>query len=237
MIGNDNFFYGEYKQVDSFFPNTDLGFSALKETGKHPEHKQRENLRKANALFKEAGWVVVDNKYYGHPETGEPLSFEILTDTPSMEKIALAYSRYLEKMGIKAIIRVMDSAAFRSRINDYDFDMLLYHWNSTLSPGTEQYLYWSCESAKTPSRWNYAGICDPEVDTLAKANPTAKTREELKNLAQNLDQKLQEGQYFVPLYYNPNDYVAYWDTLKRPEFVPLYGIVLETWWMEPQDAQ
>jgi len=37
----------------------------------------------------------------------------------------------------------------------------------------------------------------------------------------------------IPLYYNPTDYVAYWEPLKRPENTPLYGIVTETWWMEP----
>ena len=140
-------------------------------------------------------------------------------------------------MGIEANVRVMDTAAYRARLNDYDYDMILYHWNSTLSPGTEQYLYWSCESAKTPSRWNYAGICDPSIDALAKAIPSAKTRSELQEMAQNLDSKLMSGQYFVPTYYNPYDFVAYWKPLKRPENVPLYGMVLETWWMEPAQGQ
>jgi ABC-type oligopeptide transport system substrate-binding subunit len=146
-------------------------------------------------------------------------------------------TRSLKQLGIIANVRVMDTAAYRSRLNDYDYDMILYHWNSTLSPGTEQYLYWSCESAKTPSRWNYAGVCDPEIDDLARSIPTAKTRLELQYLAKTLDQKLQSGTYFVPTYYNPNDYVAYWKTFKRPETLPLYGMVLETWWMEQTPAQ
>lgn len=239
---NKNFFYDKYSRIGvpflrngTFFPNTDLSY--IPDTSNKKYTTDRRNLlRNADTTLKENGWIIKNGKRI-HKDTGEIMNFEILLDTPSQEKIALAYARSLKKMGIEVNVRVMDSAAFRSRINDYDFDMLLYHWNSTLSPGTEQYLYWSCESAKTPSRWNYAGICDPEIDELAKAIPTAKTREELKNLAQNLDKKLQEGQYFVPLYYNPNDYVAYWNTLKRPKVVPLYGIVLETWWMEQQETQ
>jgi ABC-type oligopeptide transport system substrate-binding subunit len=113
--------------------------------------------------------------------------------------------------------------------------MTLYYWHSTLSPGTEQYLYWSCESANQPSRWNYAGVCDPEIDALAQAIPTAKTRAELAENTQKLDQKLWDGAYMIPLYYNPRDFVAYWPPLKRPENTPLYGMVIETWWMDPQD--
>lgn len=228
---NKNFFYGQYEQVDSFFPNTDLGQETEKDT-----RPMREKMRHASALLDKAGWVIKDGQRVD-AKTGAPFSFEILTDTPSAEKLALAFTRNLKKMGIDAGVRVMDTAAYRAQLNDYNYDMILYHWNSTLSPGTEQYLYWSCESAETPSRWNYAGVCDPTIDTLAKAIPAAKTRAELQEMAQNLNIKLMSGQYFVPTYYNPYDFVAYWKPLKRPENVPLYGMVLETWWMEPPKVQ
>ena len=228
---NKNFFFGQYKQVNSFFPNTDLGNPAPSDS-----RAMREKMREASRLLDKAGWVIKNGKRI-HTKTGAPFTFQILTDTPSAEKLALSFTRSLQKMGTEANVRVMDTAAYRARLNDYDYDMILYHWNSTLSPGTEQYLYWSCESAKTPSRWNYAGICDPSIDALAKAIPSAKTRSELQEMAQNLDSKLMSGQYFVPTYYNPYDFVAYWKPLKRPENVPLYGMVLETWWMEPAQGQ
>ncbi len=228
---NKNFFFGQYKQVNSFFPNTDLVNPAPSDS-----RAMREKMREASRLLDKAGWVIKNGKRI-HTKTGAPFTFQILTDTPSAEKLALSFTRSLQKMGIEANVRVMDTAAYRARLNDYDYDMILYHWNSTLSPGTEQYLYWSCESAKTPSRWNYAGICDPSIDALAKAIPSAKTRSELQEMAQNLDSKLMRGQYFVPTYYNPYDFVAYWKPLKRPENVPLYGMVLETWWMEPAQGQ
>ncbi|MEM7617842.1 MAG: extracellular solute-binding protein [Pseudomonadota bacterium] len=226
---NKNLFYDSYKQINSFYPNTDLGYSTPKDT-----RDQRAKMREATKLLKEAGWVVQDGKRINQ-ETNEPVSFEILLDDPGQEKLALSYTRKLQKLGIEANVRVMDTAAFRARLNEYDFDMTLYYWNSTLSPGTEQYLYWSCESAETHYRWNYAGICDSEIDDLAKKIPGAKTREELTEMTQNLDKKLQEGTYFVPLYYNPYDYVAYWNTIQRPETTPLYGVVIETWWANQED--
>ncbi len=109
--------------------------------------------------------------------------------------------------------------------------MTFYYWMSTLSPGTEQYLYWSCEAANSPSRWNYAGICDKNIDLLSKSIATAKTRDELVGKVQALDKALMAGTYMIPLYYNPQDFVAYWKPLAHPANMPLYGTVLETWWM------
>lgn len=228
---NKNLFYGQYEQINSFFPNTDLAYKSP-----IPQEKdKRKKMREANQLLGEAGWIIKDGKRI-NKKTEEPMNFEILLDNPSDEKIALSLTRSLKKMGIDANVRVLDSAAYRGRLNEYDFDMILHYWHSTLSPGTEQYLYWSCEAAEQPSRWNYAGICDPEIDELAKSIPTAETRAELAAKTQKLDQKLLSGQYMIPLYYNPKDFVTYWKPLKRPKNTPLYGIVVETWWMDGDNA-
>lgn len=224
---NQSLYHGEYRRIDSYFPNTELaavpGAAAVKED-------PRAKMRRADALLKEAGWSVKNGKRV-NAQTGAPFDFEILLDDPSNEKIALALVRNLEKMGIVPRVRVLDSAAFRGRMNDYNFDMTLYFWMSTLSPGTEQYLYWSCEAAKQPSRWNYAGVCDPEIDRLSQNIATAATREELVGMVRALDARLMQGHYMIPLYYNPQDYVAYWPPVSRPATVPLYGLVIETWWM------
>lgn len=232
---NKNFFYGKYQRIGhpilgngTYFPNTDLSYEPdLNDV--RLNNNRRALLKEADQLLTQAGWGIKNGKRVNE-KTGDIMAFEILLDDPANEKIALAYKRNLQKMGIEPNVRVLDSSAYRGRMSDYDFDMTLYFWHSTLSPGTEQYLYWSCEAAKQPSRWNYAGVCDPEIDSLAKSIPEAKTREELIEKAQNLDKKLQDGVYMIPLYYNPQDYVAYWAPLKRPETTPLYGMVVETWW-------
>lgn len=226
---NKNLFHGAYERIDSFYPNTDL---AYKEDNAPAPLAGRAAMRKADELLKQAGWIVQDGKRI-NDQTGKELTFDILVDDPSQEKIALALVNNLKRMGITPRVRTLDTAAFRDRLNAYDFDMILYYWNATLSPGTEQMLYWSCESAKAEGRWNFAGICDPSIDALAEKIPTAKSREELHSYTQALDKKLLEGQFMIPLYYNPKDYVAYRPPVTRPDTVPLYGMVVETWWMSP----
>lgn len=226
---NKNLFYGQYERIDSFYPNTDLA-REVKET---PPRTTREKMRHGNKLLKEAGWIIKDGKRVNE-KTGEVLSFEILINNPEDEKIALSLTRSLKKMGIEANVRMLDSAAHRGRLNDYNFDMILHFWHSTLSPGTEQYLYWSCKAKDQPSRWNYAGICNEEIDRLAKDIPTARTRAELAEKTARLDTLLWEGQYFIPLYRNPKDFVSYWTRIQKPDITPLYGVVTETWWTDKE---
>lgn len=228
---NQNLYHGLYKRINSYYPNTDLAATDTSPPieNKTPEQK-RANMLKADALLKEAGWII-KNGARVNEKTGKPFTFEIMLDDPGNEKIALSFARSLKRMGITPNVRVLDSAAFLGRLNEYNFDMTLYYWMSTLSPGTEQYLYWSCEAANSPSRWNYAGICDKNIDLLSKSIATAKTREELVGKVRALDKALMAGSYMIPLYYNPQDYVAYWKPLAHPDTMPLYGTVLETWWM------
>ena len=45
------------------------------------------------------------------------------------------------------------------------------------------------------------------------------------------------GHYLVPLYHLNDDRYAYWDKFGRPEAIPVYGTVLDTWWVDPEKAE
>lgn len=251
---NKNLYHGRYKRIASFFPNSSLaaqGAPSSDELALMLPHKDalrpeafdpaylppasaspeqlRANMRKADELLKAAGWVVENGK---RMKNGQPLQFEILLGAPEEEKLALHFRRSLEKMGIAARIRVMDAAAYLGRLNVYDFDMTLYYWQSTLSPGTEQVLYWGCAAAKENSRWNYAGICNPAIDAIASGIAASKDRQSLETHVRALDRALLSERIMIPLYFASEDYIAARDWVKRPEKTPVYGAVLETWWMD-----
>lgn len=256
---NDNLFYGLYKQVNSYYPNSVLAATGSPDDAQlrilepfksslppqifgpiwqPPEtgtpDTMRNNLRKADDLLKAAGWIVKDGVRV-NAKTGAPFKFELLLGAPQDEKLALAFTRGLKRLGIEASVRVLDAAAFLGRLNDYDYDMVMYYWLSTLSPGTEQMLYWSCEAAKQPARMNYAGICDSAIDSISAGIAAAKDREALVAHVRALDRLLLWGHYMVPLYYPGVDFVAYSKDLRHPQTTPLYGMVLETWWENPQN--
>lgn len=247
---NVNLFHKAYKRISSYYPNSELAASGAPSPEEltilepfkasldskifglaytPPVYRGRESLKKADALLKEAGWIV-DNGI--RQKDGKPFTFEILLSAPEDEKLALHFIRSLERLGIKAAPRVLDAANYRARLNNYDFDMTLYYWQSSLSPGTEQILYWGCQAAKEPARWNFAGICNPAIDAIAGQIASAKTRESLVAHVRALDRILTHGQYIIPLYYKGMDTVAFNKSIKHPEVTPIYGMVIETWWRD-----
>lgn len=252
---NQNLFHGQYKQITSYYPNTELAAAPQISTAEQellerfrndlppevfgapfalpPSNDStaiRANLRRADELLNNAGFPVKDGKRL--TPDGKQFKFEIILSAPEDEKIALSYVRSLKRLGIEANVRILDSAAFIGRLTDYDYDMVLYYWQNTLSPGTEQVLYWTCAAANQPSRWNYAGICNPAIDYYSEQIANAKDRAELVALTRALDRALTYGYYAIPLYYSGKDYAAVRSYIHRPAKTPLYGIVTETWWRE-----
>ncbi|MEM7651206.1 MAG: extracellular solute-binding protein [Pseudomonadota bacterium] len=220
-----NIYYGKQKRIKSYFPNSALA-APPEET---PDTSQRQNMRAASQLLKDAGWNVVDGKRMKDNQT---LSFELLLSAPEEEKVALNFKKSLQRLGIEMNIRVLDGASFQLRRQEYDYDMILHHWQNSLSPGTEQLLYWGCEAANQPGRFNYAGLCSEEVDATATAIANAQTYDDLIALAHKLDALLINEYMAIPLFYRGADYIAYRPPIKRPETVGIYGAVVETWWMD-----
>ena len=247
---NKNLFFGAFKRIDSIFPNCTLAASGkpqgeeLKQLEKYrdslpqevfgdmwhpPPPNMRDNQRKAIALLRNAGWVY-KNQTLINQKTREPFSFEILLNTPADEKVALEFSRTLKKMGITVRVRTVDSAQFTGRLDVYDYDMVIYRWINTLSPGNEQLNYWGTLAARSKGTRNYAGIENKAVDALAGSIAQATDRPSLVARVRALDRAIMWGYYMIPMYYLGRDLVAYAENIHQPADVSVYGIVTETWW-------
>jgi len=252
---NRSLLHGQYARIDSVFANSDLAPAgvaegrerALLEAGRNavPQEvfgepwqppvsdgsgRNRTNLAAARDLLAEAGWTVTDGRLVD--ADGAPLTFEILLGDAADERVAIAYADALRRLGIEATLRTVDSAQYQGRLDTFDFDMILYRWIVTLSPGAEQDLYWGSRSAKTEGSRNYAGVADPAVDALIAEVADARDREGLVAATRALDRVLMSGRYFVPLYYLDEDYWAWWGDIRRVDYDPIYGSVLESWWIE-----
>ncbi|PWC33538.1 extracellular solute-binding protein [Azospirillum sp. TSO35-2] len=190
----------------------------------------RANRRAALRLLEEAGWRVRDGRLTD--AAGNRFAFEIILADPSDERVALEFARALEPLGIAASVRTVDSAQFQARLERFDFDMTMRWWASTLSPGNEQLYYFGSDAAGQEGSRNLAGIRDPVVDALARSIAAATTRAELVGRVRALDRVLLWGHYMVPLFHSPVDRIAHWSRLHRPAVTPLYGAMVDTWWVE-----
>ena len=193
----------------------------------------RKNLKIAKEILEEEGWIIKNNKLM---KNDKEFSFEFLIVSPSVEKIAIAFQKTLEVLGITMSIRTVDSSQYQARMLNYDFDMIKTSWNVSLSPGNEQQFYWGSEVGKEDGSKNYAGVNSPVVDHLIKKLIGAKTREELTTTIHALDRVLLFGHYVIPLYHSNSDRIGYWNFLEYPDTIPLYGIVIESWWSNPDKA-
>ena len=170
-------------------------------------------------------------------KNGVEFTFEFLIVSPSIEKIALAFQKNLKILGINMSIRTVDSSQYQARLLNYDFDMIKASWNVSLSPGNEQQFYWGSEVGGENGSKNYAGINSDVVDALIEKLIGAKTREELTTTIHALDRVLLWGHYVIPLYHNNTDRIAYWNFLEYPDIIPMYGIVIESWWANPEKSK
>tara|TARA_Y100000590_G_scaffold454776_1_gene602153 strand:+ start:50 stop:1855 length:1806 start_codon:yes stop_codon:yes gene_type:complete len=193
----------------------------------------RKNLRIAKKILEEEGWYIENNKLV---KDGQEFKFEFLIISPSDEKIALAFQKNLEVLGITMDVRTVDSSQYQARLLNYDFDMIKRYWGVSLSPGNEQQFYWGSEVGKKDGSRNYAGVDDPAVDAIIQHLISAKSREELTTAVHALDRVLLWGHYVIPLYHSNTDRIAYWNFLEYPNEIPLYGIVIDSWWIN-QDKQ
>ena len=255
---NQALLHGAYVRTRSIFDNSELGSRGVPEGGElallEPHRDRlppelfgaayqppgdggsvRANLREARRLLAEAGWAVRGGELRRDSD-GLPMAFEILLVHPGNEKIALAFARNLERLGVEARVRTVDTAQYQNRRNVYDFDMLIYRWGMSLSPGNEQAFYWGAAAAGQEGTRNYPGVRDPVVDSLIKRMTNVRSREEFVDTIRAMDRVLLWGHYFVPLYHRNDDYVAYWDKFGWLEVTPLYGVVVEAWWEDAVKA-
>ena len=250
---NKTIYQNAYVRTDSYFDNSPLASSGLPsknelellnvwkdeipaevftETFTPPftdgSGNDRKNLLKAKEILEKEGWNVENGKLF---KDGQEFKFEFLIVSPSDEKIALAYQSNLKKLGITMDVRTVDSSQYQERLLSYDFDMIKRYWGVSLSPGNEQQFYWGSEVGKKDGSRNYPGIDSPVVDALIEKLINASNRQELTTAIHALDRVLLWGHYVVPLYHSNKDRIAYWDFFEYPDEIPLYGIVIESWWI------
>jgi microcin C transport system substrate-binding protein len=258
---NTALFYGSYKRTLSYFANSELGASGLPKDeelrilerfrDKLPkevftqEYKLpvtdgsgnlgRDQLREAFRLLKEAGWEIKGRQLTN--KDGQPFEFEILLSDPNWERITLPYVKNLERLGIAARVRTVDTAQLQKREENFDFDMLVVLFGQSLSPGNEQRDFWHSTNAAVDGSRNTMGIQDPVVDALIDLVIEAPDRESLVQRTRALDRVLLWGHYVVPHWHLGSWRLAYWNKFSRPPALPKYNPGFpDIWWVDAAKA-
>jgi peptide/nickel transport system substrate-binding protein len=190
--------------------------------------RDRNFLRVGFEKLKAAGFAVQDGRLTGPDST--PLAFEMMLKGRENEGIAMAWQQTLRALGIELTIRSVDASQFLQRQINYDFDAMVFNYTASLSPGVEQMTRWGADAADRPGTFNYAGVKNPAIDGLIGTMLGTRDRAAFVDAVRAYDRVLMSGAYVVPLYYRPEQWVAHWSRIKRPEKTPLVGYQLMTWW-------
>ncbi len=256
---NKTLFYNQYVRSNSYFSNSYLAAQGLPSEAElrlleplradiAPEvfstelkapvtdgsGQNRSNLKAALQILREKGWNLKDGVL--HNQDGQKLSFEIILVSPTFERVMAAFTDNLKKIGIEASYRTIDPALYTDKINNFDFDMCVFVYGQSLSPGNEQRNFWHSEAADRKGSRNLAGVRDPAVDQLVDKIIYATNREDLTAASRALDRVLWFGYYLVPNWYLDGHRIAYSDKFYMPKKLPTYydymSFVL-TWWQKP----
>ena len=251
---NRALFYNAYRRSESYYPNSDFTASGIPEGAEwlllsryrkqlppevftEPFHLPRTQgrgipratLRRALALFAEAGWTLSENGL--SDRKGRLLRFEILLVNPRLERILQPYVENLTRVGIRANLRTVDSAQYKQRLDQYDYDMILATLGQSLSPGIEQWLYFHSSQVDVKGGRNYAGIANPIVDELLEKLLGAQTRDEQVAASRAIDRMLLWNHYTIPNWFIDHHRLAYRNRFAHVG-TPPYTLGLNAWWLK-----
>lgn len=255
---NRQLFYGLYKRVDSYFPNSEFKAEGLPGPDElallepmrsklrpevfgpppvvpstAPPHSLRENLRQAQALLAQAGWTYRDGALRN--ARGEAFTMEFLTDQPSLVRIVAPFQKALEKLGIELTIRTVDFSLAKQKMDAFDFEITSARLPGSTAPGGELIERFGSDAAETPGSSNSWGIADPAVDALLQKVVQATTREQLVTALRSLDRVLSHAHISVPHYYGSAFLIGYRPRrfVLPPTIPPYYDAhnwAMSTWW-------
>jgi peptide/nickel transport system substrate-binding protein len=194
--------------------------------------RDRDTLRSALKLLSQAGYDL-DGTVLRQRSTKTRFTFEMLVTTRDQERIALAYQRDLKRAGIEITVRSVDGVQFDQRRLAFDFDMIPFRLDQSLSPGNEQWVYWGSRSADSQGSRNYMGARDPAIDGMIEALLAARERPNFVSAVRALDRALISGFYVIPVFNVREQWIARWNRIERPSTTALTGYLPETWWQRP----
>ena len=260
---NRQLFYGLYKRVNGYFPNSEFHAEGLPKPDElalleslraklepevfgpvpvspstTPPGSLRENLRQAQALLREAGWTYRDGALRN--AQGDAFTMEFLNDQPSLVRIVGPFQKALEKLGITMTYRIVDFSLGKQKMDAFDFDITTLRLPGSTAPGGELLEIFGAKAAATPGSANVWGIADPAVDALLQKVVTAKTRPELSAAMRALDRVLTHGYYSVPQYYGDAFLIGYRPArFVLPATIPPYYQpdiwAMSAWWASPSN--
>ncbi len=201
--------------------------------------RNRETLMQADALLREAGWVV-RNFERVNKATGQPLSFEFVISSGIYEQMLTPYIDNLKRLGIQAVLRKVENNLMVNRLRSYDFDVTARKFYTYTIPFPNRLRgQFTSQYADPPNMTNYAGIKNPVVDYLVEQIAQARTSEQMYTAGRALDRVLMWNFYMIPDGHPVGRHLLYWDRFGHPplgvDYMNWTGFP-GLWWLDAEKS-
>ena len=254
---NKTLFYGIYERISSFWENSYLKATGLPTEGElafllpienmlpdnllreeaklAPSSSERQldrkNLRKASALLDDAGWIIGDDGVRRN-SVGEILRLEIINDSQAFDRVINPFVENLQRLGVDAVHTRIDNAQMTERKRNFNFDMLVGFFGTSLTSNSSLKQYFGSESADY-SIFNLSGYNSEAADQLIEDILAAEDRKTLNYATRALDRLLRAEIFWIPQWFKKKHTVAYYDMYRYPEELPPYDLgTLDFWWFD-----
>lgn len=256
-----NIMFGFYKRMTSYFENSDskaIGKPSPDELallepfrGKVPDEvfgepwlppvsdgsgSDRNLLRQADEMLRAAG-CKRDGNVLKLPN-GQPFEIEFLDREPSLQPHTQPFQANLKRLGINAFSRLVDPAQYQRRTQEFDFDIVSMALGGGSIPSDTLRIVYGSSAAKTPGSRNLGGVASPAIDAMIETIGQAHSYAEVVVAAKCLDRLLRAGRYWIPMWWNAEEWLAYWDMFDRPQTKPKYSSGAPAiWWYDAEKAK
>ena len=196
----------------------------------------RAHLKRALALFDEAGWQVADG-VMRDKATGEPFTIDFIFVSPFGIRSNTPYMAQLNRLGIATTARAPEVSnwLYRSRTGSFDGNGVNY--DPSPMPGLQLRNRFGSASADVDYGQNWPGIKNPAIDALIGAVNRARTAEDLYAATRALDRVLLWNFYFIPGPSAPGMRLAFWDRFGEVGSDGLAHVpYVDAWWWDAEKA-
>jgi len=221
--------YNQYERINSYFPNSDYGVSGPPTPEEIAVLEPFRDQLPPEVFTDEFKAPVTDGSGRNRQQLRQAFQ-------PDGQRVAAPFLQNLDRAGIDTSVRIVDSAQYQVRTDDFDFDMISARLSFFPPPGPELRSYYGTVAADERGSANYGGIKNPVVDELIELLIKAETLEKLQITTRALDRVLLWNYYLIPQFYVDKHRIAYWNRFGQPDVQPRY-ISFSTgmpgsWWID-----
>jgi peptide/nickel transport system substrate-binding protein len=164
---------------------------------------------KAKQMLEDAGYTDTDGDGVREDAKGNKLEFRFsaFNEYPEQQAAAKKIAAYLDDVGIKMKLDMMDESAFSDRYySNADGDTFIWSWRGDIDPGfmlstftTEQILNWGDSNYSNPE---YDQLYNDQLTALNPEDPTDPTKR--AEIVHQMQQILYRDSPYIILWYNIN---------------------------------